>query len=594
MSELRRSVLGAAAACWLTGATSLALMALLRTGLGVPWVALLEIMLCAGGVLFSPGLLPERWLQKPHARALAMAGALGLVFSARLHTALPLALYVPMLAAGLWGLRHGTQDAKGLAVVALATGLYIFCKSHAEHYAGVFTPELALLGVQHRDTLLHASFITMIYDFGQVTLGQGGMGFIPYHIGVHVWLGPVSAMLGLPPVEAMGYVLRGIIFPCLLMAALLAVPRRGGMPAPGMAACMAMLLALMGLTELFGMYSNWLSESHAFSIIFLFLALSCLPEIFAAQGRKVYGPLLAFCALALLAQGSKLTVGMLLLGMGAGLGLWHFRLRPPALVLLATLCAGAWYVKQYQLPVYTQTAIFPLYLMRAFGPLITLSSLLPLLLLAWLHQRVAPLPKMPWVGVGLCAAGALGISNSIAVIGGSGWYFMDVIRWVGIWALGLWLAQPQVLARFPLLQEGAFDALYAAGLRKNKPHMVLALLLVLAMGDAAYGIRDAVSLAQAEAQRQIAQYQLVLLKQGGGLLGREVATAARQGYGAQLLAALEGTPKDGHTAVYIRKGSPYWRWPEQCDGASPHSTACLTTKSRAASATVNLCSACTT
>lgn len=563
MNPAARNVLSAGLSSWLTGLVMLALMALLRIGLPVPLPALLALAVCTGGICFAPGLLPGKWVEKAYARALAVAGAIGLVFLSAVHAALPLALYAALLAAGLRRARH-LPDGAGLVLAALLTGVYIFCKSHAEHYAGVFTPELAMLGVQHRDTLMHASFTNMIHAFGRITTGEGGLNFMPYHIAFDIWLGPVTDYLHLPALEATAYVLRGLVFPCIVLASLLAVPR--GERRVGVPVCMLALLALLGSAEMLGMYSNWLSESHAFSLIFLMLALSCLPEIF--RSTPSMAALAVFCLLAGVALAAKMTVGVLLLGMAAGMGLRRFGLRPPALLLLATAGAGAWYVLHYQLPGYAQNALSPLFFLRAFGPLILLSPLLPVLLLVWLQRRVAKLDNQDaWVGVALCAAGAICIPNLIAVVGGSGWYFLDVIRWVGIWALGLWVAQPAVLEAFPLLQEGQFAALHAASrARRNSPHAAWLLLVVLAAGDAAYGIRDAISMAQAEAQRQMAFWQLAPLKQGGGLLGRDVATITKQGYGAQLLQALGDVPRTGSIAVYIPKGSAYWRWPQQCDG----------------------------
>ena len=146
----------------LSGAVPLTWNAASRRVLSGEWCSYALALLATVAVLFSPALM---WLDGPLWRAVSL----------------------PFLAAiwvvGLVSLASGLRDQpfwQSLAalVIGFCLSVIYFHVVNAEGYASVFTPEQTLLGLQHRDTLYHASIAAMLAKYRAVSTGLDGLVFV--------------------------------------------------------------------------------------------------------------------------------------------------------------------------------------------------------------------------------------------------------------------------------------------------------------------------------------------------------------------------------------------------------------------------------
>ncbi|MBY0406372.1 MAG: hypothetical protein K2Q01_01670, partial [Rickettsiales bacterium] len=214
----------AALGCICVAVMNLLLMWMLRMGLETHWLDVLKLLVMGGAVCVSPLLISEKW-RKPEWAALCVLALLDMVCLSPLLGDGVWLLYAAVLAAGL---REAWPHAKAkwLWQVFGVLGLYVFLRSHMEHFAGVYAPEFGRMGILHRDTQLQAAFANMIGQFGAFSVGEGSLAPTPYHVGVNVWMAYVAKASGMEVVSALPFLLRLVAFPALVFAILLSVPQR--------------------------------------------------------------------------------------------------------------------------------------------------------------------------------------------------------------------------------------------------------------------------------------------------------------------------------------------------------------------------------
>jgi hypothetical protein len=112
-----------------------------------------------------------------------------------------------LLATGLstlWSQRSQWRD-KGLATMAVAgvaMALFHQLVLVRKGYSHPWAFELALAGLQHRDTLFHAAIAGSILSHGVPSIGIDGNPLIHYHTGSHFLIGHLGAWTNLIPLQA--------------------------------------------------------------------------------------------------------------------------------------------------------------------------------------------------------------------------------------------------------------------------------------------------------------------------------------------------------------------------------------------------------
>jgi len=568
----------AALCCFGIGIINLVLLYALRWGLDTPFVPIVKIVLISGGILFSPLLLSPRLQKMNFLGALCIVAALSGVLLAYLSPSLSIAAYLLLFIAGgaqLFKIKFTSKhELLPFLGIVFAFAIYVFLKSHLLHYAGVYSQEYALLGILHRDTQLQAAIANMIHNYGSFSIGAGSLDPIKYHFGVYIWLAPFASITGAPIIQMLPFILRVIIYPLFLFSIFLSIPFDNKRKSSEVFFIFAIILSVLCVTELIGFYFNWLSESYIFSLIFLFLALGCVPyfiPLFADTPQKPVAALPRFCLFAIAALISKLSVGLLLLGFAGYLSLRYHRLRWQTVVLGTLLIAALWFTTTFMMGNQVNGFGFFPYLLT-YGPFVIVAPFLPFALLVFLrrcathlHQGMTQqvvIPARLLEGIGIVSIAAFAIPNVIDIESGSGWYFLDVPRWIGLWALLLWLPQGQVIA---FMQQ--CDKNYL---------LLLAVLVVVALGQGVASFKtEVIDPIQLMAKKEIAWNKDIhpeAFAGKGGLLGPAVIAADEQGYGRHLLEALKHIiiQKDfsGKTAIYIPSGNFFWSWPEECIGAT--------------------------
>jgi hypothetical protein len=231
-----------------------------------------------------------------------------------------------------------------------AAGVGYFFVVNAKGYATVLTPEQAVVGTQHLDTLFHAAIANMLLKYGALSFGLDGLTPIKYHVLSHIWLGCIGLWLGVPTLDAYYIGAQVVAIPLLLFALALATylvrspETRSG---DGALVILMPLLLLFG-ADLWGWTSYLVSESYFLSLILFLLGLPLLAEIAADQFRlRPSLQIAALVVVGILIQLSKASVGVIFWG-ATGFLLWRQRgltalnlikLAVPILLLVGPLAA---------------------------------------------------------------------------------------------------------------------------------------------------------------------------------------------------------------------------------------------------------------
>ncbi|MGY4334558.1 hypothetical protein ACVWWG_008975 [Bradyrhizobium sp. LB7.2] len=260
----------------------------LRSGLDSPPLLVPSCLLITAVVLFAPLLLPRTGLFSAiNVRCAAMPllslAALGAVLLALFVHAYLLLLYTAVLLVGMRRalqllLPEGWLSFAFCIAVGCVVGIYLFATVQSLNYAGLFSPEQALLGALNHDTTFHSSIAFLIQNFGIPSLGLDGMVPIKYHFGTHFWFAALGRLASAEPVYSYGAAVPIVAAPLLVVSVLLSAISmdRGRKPLAGY---MLIAFALIFLSDRIGWQSYYISESYTFALIGLLLLLPLLTFI---------------------------------------------------------------------------------------------------------------------------------------------------------------------------------------------------------------------------------------------------------------------------------------------------------------------------
>jgi hypothetical protein len=348
---------------WTMSAVAAAMGAIVRMPLGGPhWLVFAKAWLLAGAIISCATVLTVwRVEQRRSGYAPVLLSTLAVIFLPCLAwligRATDIVAYPLLLGLVAIGVRQvvavrnmpGSRFMLALACGCVAGAGY-FVLVNSKGYATVLTPEQALVGTQHLDTLFHASIANMLLEHGALSFGLDGLIPIKYHVLSHIWLGCLGLWLGVPTLDAyyIGAQIIGIpllLFSLALSAQLLRSPGTGFVDS---ALVTLVPLLLLFIADLWGLTSYLVSESYFLSITLLLLALPLLAEIAADQFRlRPSVQVAALVIVGVLMQLSKVSVGVIFWG-AAGFLLWRqlgltllnlIKLIVPILLLVGPLAA---------------------------------------------------------------------------------------------------------------------------------------------------------------------------------------------------------------------------------------------------------------
>ena len=348
---------------WTMSAVSAAMCAIVRAPFGSPdWFVFVKGFLLAAGIISCATVLTVRCVeQRRSGYALVLVSALAVIFLpclARLiGAATDILAYPLLLGLAAVGVREvvavrgipGSRFMLALTCGCVA-GVGYFFVVNSKGYATVLTPEQALVGTQHLDTLFHASIANMLLKHGALSFGLDGLTPIKYHVLSHIWLGCLGLWLGVPTLDAYYIGAQIVAIPVLLFSLALAVHllRSPGTGSGDNALVTLLPLLLLFIADLWGWTSYLVSESYFLSIILLLLSLPLLAEIAADQFRlRLSLQVIALVIVGILIQLSKVSVGVIFWG-ATGFLLWRqigltlrnlIKLALPILLLIGPLAA---------------------------------------------------------------------------------------------------------------------------------------------------------------------------------------------------------------------------------------------------------------
>lgn len=472
---------------WTMSAVSAAMCALVRMPLGGPhWFVFVKAFLLLAAIIScAVVLIGKRAQEGDAAYAPVLMSMLAVIFLPGLAwligPAADIVAYPVLLGLFAVGVRMAVAASRmpsNRPLLALtcgcAAGIGYFFLINSKDYATVLTPELALVGTQHLDTLFHASISNMLLKHG--VLSTGFDGFVPhkYHVLSHVWLGSISAWLGVSTLEGYFIGAQIIAIPLLFFSLSLAshLLRR---PAEGLtdsALITLVPLLLLFLVETWGATSYLVSESYFLAMILFLLSLPLLAEI--AEDRFRFRPgmqVVALVVVGILILTSKISVGVVywgavgfLLWRQAGLTLFNLvMLALPILSLVVLLAA----VSSPATGTYVH-ALSPLSFIREYPRAAWPNVLANLVLLyaAWQVWRSgSDRDKKCAETFAIIAIGSLAPALLLEIGGGSAFYFVNVGTWACIVFLSAYAAM-------------VFKESHLSRLR---PAFVLAAILLLAL-----------------------------------------------------------------------------------------------------------------
>lgn len=553
-------------------------------------LSLFAVVLCVGSTAVPGGASAGG--QATTLRALAWAPALlaiGLaVYAPALAGLFFAVLGVAIFAALVW--RVGSQPkllpirpALVLALFGVALGVYVLSAEIDGGYLFPAVPTWLRLGLASQDVYGQAALTESILRIGYPSFGIGDTSLARYHFGSNYLYAGLAAIFGAPAADVSIMAGQIVVAPLFF-----AVYLRIFMARLGVWAGAIFFAAVIVLTDRYGWNSQWLSDSYLLALVFLGGVLVLADDMIDGSGTaraKQVAWAAALCALALVA---KLSVGLMAFGL---IGYLLLRREGPlsgALWAWAGVTLAAFFVARQYLTLEGHSGgLKPIYFFSLYGFWPTVTPLLPLLALLIGAVALALLsPIVPgarqrrgWPGLHAEAAAVVAgmgglIANVLEIPGGSGYYFADIGRWVGAWALAYWLSRVgalQCLAsawagglRFldTALAASRFDrgwvwrgvsALKAVGPRQVAAACAMALLIDSAVG-AAKDLR--------KRGRVIAQAVAAETEQGFRAQG------AQDGYGGllvdRLIKAEKGAAPEARLAVYAENDNPFWRWPESC------------------------------
>ena len=273
---------------------SAAMCAIVRMPLGSPhWFVFVKAFLLLGAVISCAVVLTVRRVEeRDGAYAPVLMSTLAVMFlpcSAWLiGPAADIVAYPVLLGLFAVGVRSAIAASRvpgSRPVLALAcgcaAGIGYFLLINSRGYATVLTPELALVGIQHLDTLFHASIANMLVKHGALSTGLDGLVPLKYHVLSHIWLGCISLWLGVSTLEGYYIGAQVIAIPMLLFGLSLATHllRRPGEGLSNRALITSGPLLLLFVADIWGSTSYLVSESYFVAMILFLLTLPLLADM---------------------------------------------------------------------------------------------------------------------------------------------------------------------------------------------------------------------------------------------------------------------------------------------------------------------------
>ena len=344
-------------------AVSAALCAIVRMPMGGPhWFVFVKAFLLAAAIISCATVLAVRCVEQQRSGyAPVLVSTLAVIFLPCLAwligPAIDIIAYPLLLGLLAIGVRQvvavrgmpGSRFILALTCGCVAGAGYFFIVN-SKGYATVLTPELAVVGTQHLDTLFHAAIANMLLKYGALSFGLDGLIPIKYHVLSHIWLGCLGLWLGVTTLDAYYIGAQIVAIPVLLFSLVLAAHllRSPGTGSTDSALVTLVPLLLLFLVDLWGWTSYLVSESYFLAMMLFLLALPLLAEIAADQFRLRPGlQLAALVIVGILIQLSKVSVGVIFWS-AAGFLLWRqlgltplnlIKLALPILLLVGPLAA---------------------------------------------------------------------------------------------------------------------------------------------------------------------------------------------------------------------------------------------------------------
>lgn len=243
----------------------------LRSGLENPHLLIPSCILVVTAALLAPLLLPYRGLMSDlRWRTVAMPiltfAVLGSVVFALVTQSFLFIFYVAIC---LVGASRAIQllRPEGLAnfIFCIFTGgligLYLFCTVQSLNYAGLYSPEQALLGTLNHDTTFHSALAFMIQNYGVPSIGMDGIVPLKYHFGSHFWFAGLGRLAATEPLFSYGAGVPIVLAPMLITSLFLsgASVDQGQRPLAGY---LLIGIALVLLSDNIGWQSYYISESY--------------------------------------------------------------------------------------------------------------------------------------------------------------------------------------------------------------------------------------------------------------------------------------------------------------------------------------------
>ena len=336
LSEANSVCFAAIFACAMS-ATSGAICAIVRGALGSPhWFVILKAFLLLAAVVSCVVMLARR--NGPQQRTthggmvLAVVAVMFLPCLAWVNSTIADIVAYPILLGMLSaGVLRAVALARGMArhrlmlavICGCAAGIGYFFVVNAKGYATVLTAEQTLTGLQHLDTLFHASIANMLVQSGHLSTGLDGYLPIKYHVLSHIWIGCLGRWLGVATLDSYYLVAQIIAVPLLLFSLITAgvLLRRQGQGLADSALVTLVPLLLLMVADLWGWTSYLVSESYFVALILFLFAMPLLAEI-ADQGTPLRLPVLALAIAGTLVLFAKISVGVIFWG-ATGFLLWR-------------------------------------------------------------------------------------------------------------------------------------------------------------------------------------------------------------------------------------------------------------------------------
>ncbi len=428
-----------------------------RLGLYTPLSTVVSAIVVLAAAFFTPMLLPNivilrnmeiRMLTYPLISLLVFSSVL-LSFVVGNHLIL---LYFFLALSGMVKAFRflkflGARELVYLLVLAIFVSLYLFIIVNNQGYAGVYAPELAMLGMVHHDVSFHTAIAHLIQNFGIPSLGYNGMPPIHYHFGSHYWLAAFGVLAGNDPIWSYAVVVVILVGPTLLLSFFLssiAIKKSQR----SVVSIVFLGSLLLFISDSIGWSDYYISESYTFGLIGMLLLLPLLANFATTHivTKFEYAKLFLLLISIPMLMALKVSVGLLW-----GVGICWIAVRRygvnivTLLIVTVTLFFASYGIIKFSPSTgdyvnKTESVIYPLYLFIKY-PVPALACLVFPLILVYLTLRkkrvsfqktfqlrdnllVEVVVVMTLVGA---VPGLTGVPQDSAT-----WYFLNVGQWVAL------------------------------------------------------------------------------------------------------------------------------------------------------------------